>query len=57
LGQLGANAATNIGNNAMQAGNARASGYAGQAASWQNGLSNLAFLGQQAFGPMQKATM
>jgi hypothetical protein len=45
LGQLGANAATNIGNNFMQAGNARASGYAGQTAAFQNGLSNLAFLG------------
>jgi hypothetical protein len=49
----GAQANTTLG----QLGNARASGYAGQAASWQNGLSNLAFLGQQAFGPMQKATM
>jgi hypothetical protein len=57
LGQLGANAATNIGNNAMQAGNARASGYAGQAGAIQNGLGNLAFLAQQQFNPMQKATM
>ena len=44
LGQLGANAATNIGNNMMQAGNARASGYAGQAAAIGGGLNNLAFL-------------
>jgi hypothetical protein len=50
LGQLGANAATNIGNNFMQAGNARASGYAGQTAAFQNGLGNLAFLGMQAGG-------
>lgn len=44
LGQLGANAATNIGNNMMQAGNARASGYAGQASAIGGGLNNLAFL-------------
>jgi hypothetical protein len=50
LGQLGANAATNIGNNFVQAGNARASGYAGQTAAFQNGLGNLAFLGMQGFG-------
>lgn len=40
LGQLGANAATNIGNAQMQGGNARASGYVGQANAWINGINN-----------------
>ena len=44
LAGLGANMATNIGNNMMAAGNARASGYAGQAAALNNGLSNLSTL-------------
>lgn len=50
LGQLGAATASNIGNNMMQAGNARASGYAGQASAIGNGLSNLAFLGMNSGG-------
>jgi hypothetical protein len=50
LAGLGANAATNIGNNMMQGANARASGYAGQAAAIGGGLQNLAFLGMQGFG-------
>lgn len=42
LGQMGQNAATNMGNAYMQAGNARASGYAGQAGAWGGALNNLA---------------
>jgi hypothetical protein len=42
LGALGANMANNVGNNMMQAGNARASGYAGQSAAWGGALNNLA---------------
>lgn len=50
LGQLGAQMATNVGNNMMAAGNARASGYAGQAAAWGGALNNLAGMGMRYFG-------
>lgn len=40
LGQLGANAATNKADLYGQAGNARASGYVGQANSWIGGINN-----------------
>ena len=45
LAGLGQQAAGNIGNAYMQAGNARASGYAGQAAAWGGALNNLAGFG------------
>jgi hypothetical protein len=57
LGQLGAQNAQFGGNAAMQGANARASGYAGQAAAIGGGINNLAFLAQQYFNPMTKATM
>lgn len=44
LGQLGANASTNIANLYGQQGQARASGYAGQNAAFQGTLGNLAYL-------------
>lgn len=50
LGNLGANMATNIGNNMMQGANARASGYAGQAAAWGGALNNLAQIGMRYGG-------
>lgn len=49
LGSLGANAATNIGSNMIQGGNARASGYAGQAAAWGGLADNLGTLAMRAF--------
>lgn len=51
IGQLGAYAANNIGNANMQAGNARASGYAGQASAFGGAANNLAsFAFQGGFG-------
>ena len=50
LATLGANAATNIGNNMMQGANARASGYAGQAAAFGGALNNLGSLFMAAPG-------
>jgi hypothetical protein len=49
LGSLGANMANNIGSNMLQAGNARASGYAGQAAAWGGALNNLGSLAMNLF--------
>jgi hypothetical protein len=46
LGQLGAQSASNIGNNMISAGQARASSYASQANSWNNALQS----GANAFG-------
>jgi hypothetical protein len=40
LGQLGANAASNIGNNMQAAGDARASGVMGQANSWSGAMNS-----------------
>lgn len=48
IGALGANAANNIGNAQMQAGNARASGYAANSAAWGGALNNLASIAYPA---------
>lgn len=45
LANVGQNAATNAGNAYMQAANARASGYAGQAGAIGGALNNIAFMG------------
>ena len=49
LGALGANMANNIGDLYTQQGNARASGYAGQAAAWGGALNNLGSIGMRYF--------
>lgn len=49
-GSLGAMAANNMGNAYMQAGNARASGYAGQSAAWGGLFDNLAGMAMGGFG-------
>lgn len=51
-GQLGANAASNMGASIMDAGAARASGYVGGANAWQGALSGVASNGAQALGWM-----
>lgn len=51
LGQLGANAANNISNLYTQAGNAKASGYIGQANAISQGIGNLATIGMSYFNP------
>lgn len=50
LGQLGANAANQRGEYATQAANAKASGYAGNAAAWGGALNNLGSLAMMGFG-------
>lgn len=50
LSQLGAQNSQNIAGLMAQQGNARASGYAGQAAAWGGALNNLATIGTRYFG-------
>lgn len=50
IGQFGANAATNIGNNFINAGNARASAYINQGNNWANLANTVGQYGMYAYG-------
>lgn len=50
LGQFGANAANQMGNNALTGANARASSYAASSNAWNNGLNQTAGWAQYAIG-------